>query len=292
MHVEQADAFSKAILERALTHYANAEGDLGPTDPLDIAGVKAVAAELDVPDAYVDEALASPIVHAPTLANGFTITVEQFIGADPSAIMRSARPVLLRDYQHQVVAPTPQGATFKPIDGLPQSRDPYHLSGLSDLTLTCIPLGRQVLRAAHPHRTNPGNDDTGTIVQANGHIENPLANMLGAAVGMGLGFGHVPGVVLYHFTSLGNDISRNVAFIGIVLASVFGAWLAFRLWKQQVTRLTLQLVGALDRIKTDLAANTQTVVTVNQEALHIPLGSLITRMIRHFRKGHQSGNRR
>lgn len=286
MHDPQATAFSKAILERALTDYAQTAGDLGPTDPLDIAGVKAVAAELDVPDAYVDAALANPIVHAPTMANGYTITVEQFMAADPDAILRSAKPILLSQFRHQVVGPTPNGATFKPVEGANNPADPYNLSGLADFTLTCIPLGLPSLRATRPSRTH--DNDTGTIVQATGQLSNPLASTLPAAIGMGIGFGHIPGVLLYHFTSVSNDISRNVAFIGILIAAVAGAVIAYRFWRQDAKRLTLQVTGVLDRIKRDLPTNAVTTISVPEDEQPIPLGSLIQRMIRRIHNGKRS----
>lgn len=286
MHDPQATAFSKAILERALTDYAQTAGDLGPTDPLDIAGVKAVAAELDVPDAYVDAALANPILHAPTMANGYTITVEQFMAADPDAILRSAKPILLSQFRHQVVGPTPNGVTFKPVEGANNPADPYNLSGLADFTLTCIPLGLPSLRATRPSRTH--DNDTGTIVQATGQLSNPLASTLPAAIGMGIGFGHIPGVLLYHFTSVSNDISRNVAFIGILIAAVAGAVIAYRFWRQDAKRLTLQVTGVLDRIKRDLPTNAVTTISVPEDEQPIPLGSLIQRMIRRIHNGKRS----
>ena len=230
MSDQDATTFAKAILARTITTHGQTTGRLGPTDPLTISDIKAVAEELDVPASMVDAALDLPVVHEPTRANSYVATVDRYIAATPDTIIREAKPHLLYQEWMRVLAPIADGIVFTPIEPNQQGGDPDRIASRGDTTLTILPIGHD-----------------GVIARLALGVESPWQMVLPAMIGFTSLGGPFTG---YMASVLVKDVTTIWAYLmlGAVIAAVAGGLYTYHLWQRGVRRTLLHLTGAADAI--------------------------------------------
>lgn len=257
--------FSRQVLERALEAHGMSEGYLSPKDPLTLATIRDIATELDVPEDFVEKALAKAIVTLPRWKNGYRVIVDRYMPASPDIVLMEAKPILREHNGLMVLSPLEDGYIFTNIDDGMYDQSPQRLGEYGDVTLSVIPL-----------------DETGSIARMMVQVENPFSMMVAAV----LGYGCIATILSAFVAAAYNwdpAFIHSPALIVVPIALVAGIIHAVYDWNKRSERIALQVTGAMSVI----------VDGVNQQVHHIEkhpetvaeqAGGFVARFLNGFRR--------
>lgn len=266
MEDPEATSFSKTVLSRALAIHGDQEGVLAIPETLTIDQMRSVAADLDVPAHYVDQALTQPIVYKPNGKNDYQLMVERFIPGDVAQVDLEARTFLLEEKDMMVLSPIANGTVFALTALGKSSASTKRIPHVDEVTLTYTPLGKE-----------------GTLVRMSGQFRRIWSDAIPSGIGFGFLGLVIPGLFL---DLLGNNVHtiRLAFFLAWFIAALIGAYISYCQWKDSADSATLHFTGTLAAIA-DRCCDQQ---TVTQASLGPDLaeqaGGFLGRFISSFRR--------
>lgn len=223
-------AFARQVLERALEAHGMSEGYLGPKDPLTLTTVRDVAAELDVPEDFIEEALSKAVVTKPQWKNGYRLMVDRYIPAAQDIVLMEAKTALREHNRLMVLTPLEDGYVFTDIDDGAHSQNPQRLGEYGDVTLNVLPLDKQ-----------------SSIARLMVQVEHPMLLVAMSILGYGV-VATIFGTFVAAIYKWDAAFLRNPIIVLLALMLIGGTIHAFYDWTKRTERIALQMTGGMTNI--------------------------------------------